>query len=116
MEKINIVEAIQNTLCTESSDGQKVYALINGALSEGRTVHVSFQNVEIVTVGFLNTAIGQLYQNYSKEEIKSNVLIEHLSLSGAVILKHVVDRVKFDLQNKQSDDLQQRINDILEEE
>jgi len=116
MEKINIVETIQNTLCTESADGQKVYTLISGVLSERKTVHVSFLNVEIVTVGFLNAAIGQLYQNYSKEEIKSGVLIEHLSLSGAVILKHVVDRVKFDLQNKQSDTFQQRVNDILEEE
>lgn len=116
MEKINIVETIQNTLCTESTDGQKVYALISGVLSERKTVHVSFLNVKIVTVGFLNAAIGQLYQNYSKEDIKSCVLIEHLSLSGAVILKHVVDRVKFDLQNKESEDLRQRVNYVLEEE
>ena len=116
MENISIDETIRNTLCTESSEGQKVFELITSALNERRTVHVSFQNVEIVTVGFLNAAIGQLYQYYSKEEIKSSVLIEHLSLSGAVILKHVVDRAKFDLQNKHSDDLQHKINDILGEE
>jgi hypothetical protein len=52
METINIVNTIGTMLCTEASDGQKVHSLICNALNEKRTIHVSFLNVEILTVIF----------------------------------------------------------------
>ena len=113
METINIVDTIDTRLCTEASDGQKVHDLICNALNEKRTIHVSFVNVEILTVGFLNTAIGQLYRDYPVEEIKTGVLIEDLSLSGAVTLKRVVETAKLHYSNPEG--LKQHMNNILEE-
>jgi len=114
LKNIIIVNTIDTRLCTEASDGQKVNGLICNALNGKRTIHVSFLNVEILTVGFLNTAIGRLYRDYPVEEIKNGVLIEDLSLSGAVTLKRVVETAKLHFKN--SGAMQGRIKDILGEE
>ena len=112
METINIVDTIDTRLCTEATDGLKVHDLICNALNEKRTIHVSFLNVEILTVGFLNEAIGRLYRDYPVEEIKTCVLVEDLSLSGAVTLKRVVDTAKLHYSNPEG--LKQHMNNILE--
>ena len=114
MESINIVNTIDTKLCTEASDVQKVHDLICNTLNEKRSIYVSFLNVEILTVGFLNTAIGQLYKDYSKEYIKASLSFDNLSISGAVILKRVVDTAK--LHYKNSGTLQGSNRDILGEE
>ena len=113
METINIVNTIDTRLCTEAFDGQKVHDLICIALNEKRTIRVSFLNVEILTVGFLNDAIGSLYLDYPVDEIKTGVLIEDLSLSGAVTLKRIVETAK--LYCKKSGAIQGSIKDILGE-
>jgi len=113
METINIVNTIDTRLCTEATDGLKVHDLICNALNEKRTIHVSFQNVEVLTVGFLNEAIGRLYRDYPVEEIKTCVLVEELSLSGAVTLKRVVETAK--LQYRNPENLEQISNNLLEE-
>ena len=112
METINIVNTIDTRLCTEATDGLKVHDLICNALNEKRTIHVSFQNVEVLTVGFLNEAIGRLYRDYPVEEIKTCVLVEELSLSGAVTLKRVVETAK--LQYRNPENLEQISNNLLE--
>jgi len=114
MESINIVNTIDTRLCTEALDAQKVHDLICIALNEKRTIRVSFLNVEILTVGFLNDAIGSLYLDYPVDEIKTGVLIEDLSLSGAVTLKRVVDTAK--LHYSDPDTLKQIVKSILEED
>jgi len=113
MESINIVNTIDTRLCTEALDAQKVHDLICIALNEKRTIRVSFLNVEILTVGFLNDAIGSLYLDYPVDEIKTGVLIEDLSLSGAVTLKRIVETAK--LYCKKSGAIQGSIKDILGE-
>jgi hypothetical protein len=113
METVNIVDTIETRLCTEALDGQKVHDLICNALNEKRTIHVSFLNVEVLTVGFLNTAIGRLYRDYPVEEIKNGVLIEDLSLSGAVTLKRVVETAKLQYRNPEKQG--QISNNLLEE-
>jgi len=91
---INIVNTVGDSFCVEAADGQKVFELIKKALSDKRKVTLSFLNVEMLTTAFLNTAIGQLYKDFSEELIKKNLKVENMSQNGLVSLKRVVDTAK----------------------
>jgi len=109
---INIFNIVGNSLCIEADDGNIVYKNINNALSSGKQV-ISFQNVQMLTSAFLNTAIGQLYRDFSEEEIKKNVKVVQLTPSDAILLKRVIDTAK--LYYKDPQRLEQSIAKILEE-
>ena len=74
---ISVFNVVGNSFCVEADDGQKVYEIIKKALQENRKVKVSFQNVEMLTSAFLNTAIGQLYKDFSEVEIKNNLSVDN---------------------------------------
>lgn len=115
MEKItiSIINTVGSSFCTETEDGQKVYELIKKALEEKKKVNISFLNVEMLTTAFLNTAIGQLYNNFTEEIIKNSLSVDNLTPSGAVSLKRVIETAK--LYYKNPDAMQKSINDILGE-
>jgi hypothetical protein len=91
---INIVNTIGDVYGVEADDGQKVFELIVKALNDGKKVNLSFQNIEMLTTAFLNSAVGQLYKDHTEEFIKENVKVSDISDSGKVALKRVVDTAK----------------------
>lgn len=115
MEKttISIVNTIGDTYGIEAEDGQKIFDLIKMAFDKGHQVVLSFLNIEMLTTAFLNTAIGQLYKDYSEETVKTNLQIADISESGKVALKRVVDTAK--LYYKDPEALQRSIDDIIKE-
>ncbi len=110
---INILNLVGDAYCVEASDGQKVYERIKKILSEKRKVSLSFLNIEMLTTAFLNTAIGQLYKDFTEEFIKENLEVVEMSNSGLVSLKRVIDTAK--LYYKDPDAMQRSINEILDE-
>lgn len=110
---INIVNTIGDVYGVEAEDGQKVYELLKKAIDGGHRVILSFLNIEMLTTAFLNTAIGQLYKDYSEEQVKQHLQVTDISASGKVALKRVVDTAK--LFYSDPDALQRSINDILGE-
>lgn len=91
---LHIVGLIGDAYGTEASDGQKIFELISRAFTEGKQVNLSFQNLEMVTTSFLNTAVGQLYRDYPESFIRENLKVTHISEAGKVALKRVVDTAK----------------------
>jgi hypothetical protein len=70
----------------------------------------------MLTTAFLNTAIGQLYKDFSEEFIRENLKVENMTETGKIILKRVVDTAKLryndpDFYKK----LQQSVDEILEQ-
>jgi hypothetical protein len=114
METINIsiVNLVGSSFCTDVEDGEKIYTFIKKAMEEKKKIKISFLNIELMTTAFLNTAIGQLYKDYTEEEIESAISVEDLSESGAVSLKRVKETAKFFYENPEA--MQQSIEDILE--
>lgn len=78
----------------DAEEGQRIYDLILKAFFDSKKVILSFDNMEILSDEFLQAAVGQLYKNYSHAEIKENMQIENISLSGKVALKRIVDKAK----------------------
>lgn len=110
---ISIVNTVGDVYCVEAEDGQKVFNLIKKALDEKLNVTLSFLNVQMLTTAFLNTAVGQLYKDYTEDFVRSNVKVTDMSESGLISLKRVVDTAK--LYYKDPEAMQRSINDILED-
>ncbi len=115
MEKttIHIVNTIGDVFGVEAEDGEKVYHLVLKAFNDKKKVILSFQNIEMLTTAFLNTAVGQLYNTFSEEFIKEHLSVAEISESGKVALKRVVDTAK--LYYKDPEAIQRSINEILGE-
>ncbi|MBE7446150.1 MAG: STAS-like domain-containing protein [Planctomycetia bacterium] len=110
---ISVFNTVGNSFCVEADDGQKVYELIKKALQENRKVKTSFQNVEMLTSAFLNTAIGRLYKDFTEEEIKSSLSVDNLANEDAALLKRVVSTAK--LYYKDPEEMEKSITEILGE-
>jgi len=115
MQEINIsvFNTVGNSFCVEADDGQKVYNLIQKALQEGKKVKLSFQNAEMLTSAFLNTAIGQLYRDFPEDKVKSSLTAEYLSPEDKALFKRVTTTAK--LYYKDPERMQNSIKEILGE-
>lgn len=91
---ISVYEVVGSPLCVAADDGQKVYSRIAGALKEKCDVVLSFNNVDILTSAFLNTAVGQLYGEFGEDEIRSSLKVADMEAGDLVLLKRVVDTAK----------------------
>jgi len=91
---IRVFEVVGSGLCVASDDGQKVHDQIAIALREGQKVDISFHNVESLTSAFLNTAIGQLYGDFSEDQIRASISVKDMSSDDLNLLKRVVDTAK----------------------
>ncbi len=91
---IKIVNTIGDVYGVEAEDGQKVFELIAKAFQDKKKVTLSFQNIEMLTTAFLNTAVGQLYKDLQEDYIRENLRVADISESGKVALKRVVDTAK----------------------
>jgi hypothetical protein len=112
---ISVANVIGDVYGVEADEGQKVYELIKKAFAENRKVVLSCLNIEMLTTAFLNTAIGQLYKDFSEEKIKEDLRVENISDSGKVVLKRVVDTAKLFYNDPETfQKLQNSIDKILE--
>ncbi len=94
IEEIRLTEIVGSDLCIASEDGQKVHDAIKKALQEEKRIHISFKNVDDLTSAFLNSAIGQLYGEFSEDELKENLAVSDASYEDLLLLKRVIQRAK----------------------
>lgn len=111
--RISVFNVAGNSFCLESEDGQKVYDLLCQAIQQDKKVELSFQNVELLTSAFLNTAIGQLYRDFEEDRIKNSLVIVHLSPEDKALLKRVIRTAKLYYQDPQR--MMRSIQEILGE-
>lgn len=111
---ISIFEVVGSPLCVASSDGQKVYERISAALREGRNVAISFHNISTLTSAFLNAAIGQLYGEFSEDQIRTLLKVQDMQPDDMALLKRVVETAKEYFKDPQKFD--QAVRDELGDE
>ena len=110
---INVFNTVGNSFCVEAEDGQKVYDLVKKSLQEGKKVKLSFQNVEMLTSAFLNTAIGQLYRDFKEDDIKKRISVDKMEQEDMSLLKRVMSTAK--LYYKNPERMEKSISEILGE-
>jgi hypothetical protein len=85
---------VGSPLFVDSEDGEKVYQQIQFALKEERSAILSFFNIKTLTPTFLNAAIGQVYGEFSEEQIQTNLQVSEIELGDLFLLKRVVNTAK----------------------
>lgn len=88
--KIVVTEVIGDHLCIASEDGQKVYEQITAAFEEGKNVILSFKDIQESVPAFMDTAIGQLYKHFTKEQIQKKLRVVDIDADGADDIENAV--------------------------
>lgn len=101
---IRVFEIVGGPLCVSSEDGQVVHDKIAHLIREGHKVVVSFDRVETLISAFLNAAIGQLYGEFTEEQIRSSLSVRDMAPEDMALLKRVVDNAKVYFKNRPSFD------------
>lgn len=91
---LSLYEIVGSPLCVASDDGQKVYDRLATALKKSRNVTLSFHNVTSLTTAFLNAAIGQLYGQFTEEQIRALLRVRDMQPDDMALLRRVVETAK----------------------
>lgn len=94
VQNIHLVSIVGSGICVAPEDADKVFREILKALERGKNVQISFDGVEDLTSLFVNTAIGQLYNKFSEEDLKARLSVVHASPQDLATLKRSIDRAK----------------------
>ena len=94
MITLPVFAIVGSSFCVASDDGEKVHERIRKAIRQGRSVALSFLNVTSMAPTFLNVAIGQLYGEFSEEEIRAKLTVKDMEPDDLVLLKRVVETAK----------------------
>ena len=92
--KIDIARITNTPFCVAIDDGNVLHEHIANRITAGDTAIVSFSGVRRLTTAFLNAAIGQLYNEYSEEQIRSGLEIVDATQDQLRLIKRVVENAK----------------------
>ena len=92
--KISIVRVVGSPFCVSIDDGHLLHDRITRVLDAGNFVELSFDGVKRLTTAFLNASMGQLYNEYTEEQIRQCVRIVEASQDSLRLIKRVVDNAK----------------------
>jgi hypothetical protein len=92
---VSLVATANTDSCIATEDGEIVYQHIADALRRGDLVRVSFEGVRDITSAFLNTAVGQLYGEFTPEFLRQSMLPPaSIEPDDLELLKRVTSRAK----------------------
>ena len=76
MIKVKMLDIVKDSDLMETEEGDQVFKIIYPLLSNGESVSLSFEGVELVLTPFLNGAIGQLYGKFDRDYVRSHLQLE----------------------------------------
>lgn len=101
---VRVYDIVGGPLFVSAEDGQRVYEKISPLLRDGHRVVLSFDQVETMISTFLNAAVGQLYGEFSENQIRDLLTVQDMSQEDMLMLKRVVDNAKTYFKNRKEFD------------
>lgn len=93
--KVSITKIIGSSICVSIDDGNKLHATIVEYIEKSQPVALSFYGVNRLTTAFLNAAVGQLYNEFTEDEVRDRLAPpQDASPEQLALLKRVVDNAK----------------------
>ncbi|MEP3116472.1 DUF4325 domain-containing protein [Nisaea sp.] len=89
-KNIDAKDVSETAFCVSSVDGHKLHEVIYQQLSNECKVNISLAHVRRLTTAFLNSALGQLYNEFSYDVVDSYVQFS----GGSPQFLSLVDRVR----------------------
>lgn len=109
MKKIIISNEVTLSQGVSPEEARPIYKKIVECLKAGENVVISFEGMKLMTTAFLNVVIGELYKDYTSEQLNSKLKFEGINQDIAIRIKKVTDNAKSFYKN------QPRYNKIVEE-
>ncbi|RIJ65154.1 DUF4325 domain-containing protein [Brevundimonas sp. LPMIX5] len=106
--RVSITEIVGSSICVSIDDGNRLHEQIIEHIHKHRPVALSFYGVNRLTTAFLNAAVGQLYNEFTEDEVRARLAPpQDASPEQLALLKRVVDNAKRFFQERQ------RIADVM---
>lgn len=90
---INVKELVGENAMT-LDDGEAIYARIHDPLTQGETVELDFDGVQVFASPFFNAGIGRLLGDLTAETLNARLKFDHLSDFGTRVLRRVIENAK----------------------
>lgn len=100
--RIDVAERIGNPSALTQEQGDIIFREIDTAFKHKEKIFLDFSNVESMISPFLNNAIGQLYENYTTEDIKQYLQLENFPPTKNSTLNIVINNAKKFYANKKN--------------
>lgn len=97
---IDVAEKIDSPSALTQDLGDIIYKEIFDSIKNKTIIYVDFANVESMITPFLNNAIGQLYKDYTSDEIKQYLVLKNFPPTKNATLNIVIDNAKKYYKNK----------------
>lgn len=100
--RIDVAERIGNPSALTQEQGDIIFHEIDTSFKRKEEIFLDFSNVESMISPFLNNAIGQLYENYTSEDIKQYLHLENFPPTKNSTLNIVINNAKKFYANKKT--------------
>jgi hypothetical protein len=80
--------------CITIEDGLAVYKMIFPELQAKCSVELDFSDVKLFASPFFNAAIGQLYKDFSSDDLNNLLKMRGLTANGSIVLRKVTENAK----------------------
>ena len=94
IKKLKIKDIIERATAVSSDDGETVYKNIVDCINDNMIVELDFSEITILTTAFLNSAIGQLYNDFSSEELNKAIVFKNIANEDKILFKKVIERAR----------------------
>lgn len=103
-ETIRVQEIINSPNAVTPASGVLLYEKILSNLKEQIETFIDFNGIKYLNTAFLNSAIGQLYATYERDQLNSYLHIINISDSDLIIFKKVTNRARHFFNEKPEDE------------
>lgn len=108
---IKISEYTTSNLAVAADEGEKIYQQIVKLFSDYQTIVLDFSDIALLTTAYLNGAIGQLYKDYSSQELGERLKLVNVSQDDLILFKKVTNRAKEFYNNEET--FSQTVNRVI---
>lgn len=92
--QLKIKDIISRKTAVSSDDGDIVYNRIVECINDNSVAELDFSEISILTTAFLNSAIGQLYNKFSSEQLNKTISLKNVADEDKILFKKVIERAK----------------------
>jgi len=94
VKSVSVRDIVGSEFCVSSNSGKRVYNTVKSAISQGKKVRLSFENIKSLSAAFLDSAIGQLYNGEVQGNVDEKLSFENISPGRKLIVDRAIREAK----------------------
>lgn len=103
--EIEVKSIIGTENAIEREDANKVEKFIIEALQNNQVINVSFKGIKITTPSFLNVIVGDLFSNYTREQVDNLVKFSNYSKNTGELIEIIKNEAEKYFAERKNDNI-----------